>query len=672
MIRVLYLFDKGLFRFAYICITRNEYSKMKTYKPIILVILLVAIFQVTAVPFSNAGIFDLKKSSVHDTAAVNIHTRSAIKYARNPANPVLMKAHIDSAEMICHKKNIEIPPMLHLARAQYFFLVSDYKNSFQEANIAMKLARNRNDQVSLASILYFMGYYHLRTGLFDESIDHFEDCIQLAKREKIRGIIPKANRGIAEVYISMGKIKEYREFLENVIEAAIKEKDVWYIQEGYYTLGTSYADESLGRNPQKADSLLNLGVEYSRSLSDTFYISRALANLGWNSYLAKDFDEAIDRYNESLRYSIPAGRHANAANALGNLGTIYRDKGKLNLALKYYSRSIEESMKEDDAYNLYWVYKDMSDMYLSEGDTSKAYTYYVLYKKYNDSYEKSSNVKGMTDAKIRYEAEARNKELELLSLRINNQRLVIYGSAGLFVLSAALFVLILSRAKINSKRRISEMKRKIAEITQANLRQQMNPHFIFNTLNSIQYYMYQHDKLATNNYLTKFSSLMRKVLENSQHTSVPLRDELDALNLYLELEKIRFKDKFDYEINVEEEIDPILYKIPTMLIQPYVENSICHGLVPSEEKGLVKVDLKLKKQYIQCVIEDNGIGREAALARSAHKKNHHSIGTQIVNSRLDLVNALYGTELKTIYTDLKDSDGAPLGTRVEIHIPILT
>ena len=116
----------------------------------------------------------------------------------------------------------------------------------------------------------------------------------------------------------------------------------------------------------------------------------------------------------------------------------------------------------------------------------------------------------------------------------------------------------------------------------------MNPHFIFNTLNSIQYYMYQHDKLATNNYLTKFSSLMRKVLENSQHTSVPLRDELDALNLYLELEMIRFKDKFDYEINVDEEIDTLLYKVPTMLIQPYVENSICHGLMPGENKGSCK------------------------------------------------------------------------------------
>jgi LytS/YehU family sensor histidine kinase len=282
-------------------------------------------------------------------------------------------------------------------------------------------------------------------------------------------------------------------------------------------------------------------------------------------------------------------------------------------------------------------------------------------------------MQGLTDARIRYEADAHNKEVELLSLKLKNQRLMIYGSTGLLVLTLAIGILIISRSRINAKRRISEMNRKISEVTQANLRQQMNPHFIFNTLNSIQYYMYQHDKLATNNYLTKFSSLMRKVLENSRYTSVPLRDELDALKLYLELEMIRFKDKFDYEIIVDDEIDTLLYKVPTMLIQPYVENSISHGLMPGECKGKVKIGLKLEKDYISCTIEDNGIGREAAREKNLKKdKNHNSLGTQIVASRLDLVNALYGTSLKTIYTDLKNKNGEPSGTLVEIQIPILS
>jgi LytS/YehU family sensor histidine kinase len=184
--------------------------------------------------------------------------------------------------------------------------------------------------------------------------------------------------------------------------------------------------------------------------------------------------------------------------------------------------------------------------------------------------------------------------------------------------------------------------------------------------------MYQHDKLATNNYLTKFSSLMRKVLENSQHTSVNLRDEIDALKLYLDLECLRFKDKFDYEIIIDDEIDTLMFKVPAMLIQPYVENSISHGLMPREGKGVIRIELKLEKKHIICTIEDNGIGREAARDMKTRDGNHNSLGTHITSSRLDLVNSLYDSTLKTVYTDLKDENEGAIGTRVEIHIPVMT
>jgi LytS/YehU family sensor histidine kinase len=110
-----------------------------------------------------------------------------------------------------------------------------------------------------------------------------------------------------------------------------------------------------------------------------------------------------------------------------------------------------------------------------------------------------------------------------------------------------------------------------------------------------------------------------------------------------------------------------------MLIQPYVENSISHGLMPSEDKGLLRINLKLENNHISCIIEDNGIGRDAAQEKKRNgNANHNSLGTQIVTSRLDLVNTLYGTSLKTIYTDLKDINGEPEGTRVELQIPIMT
>jgi hypothetical protein len=466
-------------------------------------------------------------------------------------------------------------------------------------------------------------------------------------------------------------IQGYRKNLELMIETAAEEKDTLMLQEGTLKLGTFYADKI--RNFRLSDSLLRKCIDLSLIRRDTFYTVYASANLGWNYYLNKQYDSSISFYKRSLKYSIAGKQKGTSANSLGNLGTIYRDLGDYDRALKYYSESLKDAASINDFYSLSWVYNDMSQLFLTRGDTSNAYKNYVLFKTYSDSLLIKSNTEGLADARIRYEADTHAKEVALLSLRLKNNRILNIAFTVFIILTIAIAALIIRSSKVEAKRRLTEMNHRISEITQANLRQQMNPHFIFNTLNSIQYFMYQNDKLATNNYLTKFSTLMRKVLENSQHTSIPLRDELEALNLYLELECLRFKDKFDYHITVDEEIDPLLFKVPTMLIQPYVENSINHGLITKKGKGLVNIDMKLSRDQIICTIEDNGIGREAAQERSKnHEAEHNSLGTKIVSSRLDLVNELYGTSLKTVYTDLKNEEGEPEGTRVEIHIPIMT
>ncbi len=645
---------------------------MRTYNKILLVLIVISSFFTLRAASASSG-FGIKRKFIisNDTAEVNRYTRIALSIVESRKNLKTIKPYIDTAEMICREKNIEMPSLLHLARAEYFFLTGDFNNTSQEASIAMKLATDNNEKKVIIKTMNLLGRYNLRTGSFKTSIDYFESSIKLAKKEGLEGYIPISYNNMSDVYLAIGDINNYRKTLELLINAALKENNTYQIEDGYFRLGTSLTEKK--RDFYRADSLLKNCLEISLIKKDTSFIALSLANIGWNYYLEKRYEQAIKAYNRSLSYSIPSKKYGYSANSYGNLGTIYRDIGDTDNSLKYYIKSIEQAKLGNDIYNRSWVYKDMSDMYLQTQDTANAYKTYVLYKQFSDSLTKESNTRGLADARIRYEADSHNKELELLSLKLSKQRLLIYGYTGLFVLSVAIALLIYSRARINARRRMSEMNRKISEVTQANLRQQMNPHFIFNTLNSIQYYMYQHDKLATNNYLTKFSSLMRKVLENSQHTSVPLRDEIDTLNLYLELEKIRFKDKFNYQINIDEEIDTLLYKVPTMLIQPYVENSICHGLMPGEENGLVKIELKLKKDYISCIIEDNGIGRDASWKQKMkNEKNHNSLGTQITNSRLDLVNTLYGTSLKIIYTDLKNESGEPVGTRVEIHIPIMS
>lgn len=668
---------------------------MSKIKPVILVLsFILAISTVLRGVSDLSGNFGIKKgfSSAGDTTKINKYARLALHYYPEKPDLQYIKANIDTADKICTVENIEASAVLHLAHAEYYFLTEDFNSASQEAAMALKLSKADGDTKTLAKTMLFLGRYSLRTGFYKESIDYYNNCLSLIKKEHLLSYLPLCYKSLASVYYKMENFKAFNNTLQLMINEGYKEHDTSLVKSGYLTLGTSLTGENRNyrkadslyaselkvpdslvfRDFKKADSILRLCLNIALKKRDTSYIVRSLSVLGWNFYRESKFESAINEYNKTLHFSIPGKMPQYTANAYGNLGTIYRDMNMPDLSLQYYIKSIDLAKRYNDLYNLYWVYLDMSDMYLQRGDTSKAFINYVLYEKYNNLLLKKSNTQGLTDAKIRYDAETHKKELQLLSLKLSNQRLLIYGYTGLFILSLAIGILIFSRAKINSKRRISEMNHRIAEITQANLRQQMNPHFIFNTLNSIQYYMYQHDKLATNNYLTKFSSLMRKVLENSQHTSITLRDELEALTLYLDLEMIRFKDKFDYEIKVDDEIDPLLYKVPTMLIQPYVENSISHGLVPCEGKGKVIINLNLEDGYIMCTIEDNGIGREAALEIKRKKEtNHNSLGTRIVSSRLDLVNALYGTSLKTTYTDLKNSAGEPDGTRVEIQIPIM-
>ncbi|MCX6334031.1 MAG: tetratricopeptide repeat protein [Bacteroidia bacterium] len=602
-----------------------------------------------------------------DTAWVNYYVRKGFSHLTKKSYDLeKVLAYIDTACLVCEKEEFDFPSSLHLLRAEYFYETGDFSRSETEASLAVKKAENEMKYLLQARSLIFLGRYYLRTGFYQASIDQYNKSIALADEKDLKGIKPRSYAGQAEVFLTVSDYKAYMTNLRKMVEVSLAENDTLDAEEGLLRLGTILTEDQ--RDFRKADSTLKECIRLALIKKDTYYAAYAMANTGWNFYRQKMPDSAIIYYQKSLNYS--SGR---SANALGNLGTIYRDLGDYNRALKFYTKSLDIANESRDWYSLSWVYKDMSDLYLTREDTSGAFKSYVLYKQFNDSVLSKKSTLGLAEARIRYDADAHNKEIDLLELRLKNNSILNTGYTIVVVSLIVIGLLIFRSRRLNEKRRISEMNHKISEMTQANLRQQMNPHFIFNTLNSIQYYMYQNDKVATNNYLTKFSSLMRKVLDNSQSTSVPLRDELDALNLYLELECLRFKDKFEFKITVDDEIDPLMYKVPTMLIQPYVENSICHGLIPMEGKGFVNINLKLTEACIVCTIEDNGIGREAATElRKKKEKNHNSLGTQIATSRLELVNSLYGTSLKTVYTDLKNEKGEADGTRVEIHIPILT
>jgi len=203
------------------------------------------------------------------------------------------------------------------------------------------------------------------------------------------------------------------------------------------------------------------------------------------------------------------------------------------------------------------------------------------------------------------------------------------------------------------------------------LRSQMNPHFIFNAINSVQYFITNNDPVSSQRYLSKFARLIRYVVDNSKPLAIPLSKELEALNLYLDLEWLRFENKFEYSVNVNKNVDVEGVQIPSMLIQPYVENAIWHGLMHKPSKGKITINISRYENVLFCVIEDNGIGRKRSQEIIKEKNNefHKSVGLSITKERLEVINQQHNTKLTVQVIDLLDDSGNGIGTRVELNLP---
>ena len=248
----------------------------------------------------------------------------------------------------------------------------------------------------------------------------------------------------------------------------------------------------------------------------------------------------------------------------------------------------------------------------------------------------------------------------------------------LIVVGASVYFVIWFR--LNQIRKTEEQKTEvnklISEARLIALRAQMNPHFIFNSLNSIQQFIYNNDREEAATYLSKFSKLIRQILEHSSQGTILLQDEASILNLYLELEALRFQDKFSFDIDIDEDIDAGYTEIPSMLIQPYIENAILHGLVNKEGEGHISVSIhpdEHSENLLIVSIADNGIGREKAMEinkKKVFKYKNKSMGMSVTNDRLTILNQYQQQNIAVQIIDLKDEKGNALGTRVDIRIPV--
>jgi hypothetical protein len=241
---------------------------------------------------------------------------------------------------------------------------------------------------------------------------------------------------------------------------------------------------------------------------------------------------------------------------------------------------------------------------------------------------------------------------------------------SLLALALLFLLLVMVRLRIRGIRQDAAFRQKIADTELQALRAQMNPHFIFNSLNSIENFIMKNEKWLASDYLNKFARLFRMILNSSRNELVPFSKDLEALQLYVELENLRYNNKFDYQT----QIDPLLlqgdYRVPSMLIQPYVENAIIHGIGLSERKDLyVNVTAFLRGDYIHYHIRDNGIGRRRALEiRRMNNPNHQSVGLAITEDRIHIFSHQQHSVGGVIISDLVNEDGSAAGTKVEVMI----
>jgi len=216
----------------------------------------------------------------------------------------------------------------------------------------------------------------------------------------------------------------------------------------------------------------------------------------------------------------------------------------------------------------------------------------------------------------------------------------------------------------------TELNNRNKSLSSQALRAQIDPHFIFNAMNSIQNFIFNRDTTSAISYVSKFSKLMRQTLEGSTMEKISIEEELALLKNYLDLEKLRFNNAFDYVFETDENIDAAYTEIPSMLLQPYAENAVLHGLRHKKENGLLRIIFLYQFDNILCIIEDNGIGRVASTGINNRRENHHSKGSSVTANRLALLSKDGQAGARILYLDLKDEAGNPAGTRVEITIPL--
>ncbi len=587
-------------------------------------------------------------------------------------DPEALNSFIYLADSIGKANNLEETWKLTLANAWKHIALRQYDSAeFLLEKKSSLFSRETNTQNQLTK------YYHLahlkRVLLkYSDAGKYFEKLKDLAIRERNTDYIYEAYWGLESIAKSTEDHILGKQYLEELLRlqdqnnpiAQFKTYQLYAqnaIERGEYQTGEDYLKKCLGI----------LGSDTTIIPNPGYQLSWLYNQLGEVNLRIEEEEESIEYYKKSIEVGLKYNLMNLVTDSYANLGILYyftRDYGK---SIESFDSCLAFLKQAKNTRLMGISYYYLSTIYDSLGNYQKAYQNQKLYAQYADSNNRSNYLQVFAEEKTRFQTEQKEKELKLMAANIRTNKIILIAATSVFVLLLIIIFLIYRQSKLKSAQKVDRLEKQIAEAKQEYLRKQMNPHFLFNTLNSIQYFMFNNDKISTNDYMSKFAMLIRKTLENSEKDFNTLKDELDVIKLYIELEQLRFKNKFRYHLEVDPDIDILQTKIPTMIIHPFVENAINHGLHFVEKEGNLLVKLEhYKNETLKCTVEDNGIGRTKALEiKKLKDSKRQSMGTSITKERLDMLSNKLNEHLKISFVDLEDEQKRPLGTRVIIIIP---
>ncbi|UJH68558.1 tetratricopeptide repeat protein [Allomuricauda sp. SCSIO 65647] len=504
-------------------------------------------------------------------------------------------------------------------KGNLYYVVADNLNALETYQKALQLSRKIQDKDLENTLLSNIGNIYADLKEYDKALENYNAFLSAARVSKN---VPNQIRGLSNIGIVYNDLENFEEglfYLESALKLAKQEKNQFFQAAIINNLALGY--KGMGQYEESL-SKYKAAAALAKELGNTYILASALNSIGKVNILLGNYGAASKAGQEALELSREIGAIEWQADSWQVLSTVY-----------------EKSDKPLEALNAYKRHIAFRDSVLNEEKRSELTRKEMLF----------------TMEKQRAAAESELKREQL----IKNGYLM--GAVLLGIIAAIGYLLYKRRRDAKEAQKIADFKAKVSETELKALRSQMNPHFIFNSLNSISDFLAKNDVGQANDYLIKFAKLTRAILENSEKKWIPIAEDLNLMELYMQIESLRLRKKFTYSIDVDETIDQEDTMIPPLILQPFVENSIWHGIAKKEEGGHISIVLKKEDDMVLCVVEDNGVGRPSTVPVSLKKS---SLGLKITASRLDIIN-----KLKNTRGSLKMIDKTE-GLRVELKLPL--